>query len=329
MAQKDSGLERSLEELLLRMLERAKVAGYRTRNGACYERFNGTRYWRPAVSIAAFVASVQGDATEPLPLPLQPQLQLRNRSMAEYYLAQCDVTRLRPDSAWHAFRNGLLHVPTRTVHVDADVVACAWHDADLPDDLSTLPTPLLDAMLSQPDDAREWTYALLGRLLLRGAHDAWAVAPCFSSDAILEVVRAFVDGGEIETLPPVTSPAFLRGPRLSSRVWVSSDASPTPPPPPSALDDDWTAWRAPHERDDWTTRIPAWRALGVLTGSGSASRHVVTIPIAAPTEGAAFEMPHVLLKCAAAYAAKAAAHGRDDIWDVLPPWFHAQRPPAP
>lgn len=179
--------------LRLFLLNQALMNNYRRSDGYVYQEIfleNGhsTHAWKPKYTFKEFIHRTVDKDTHWNMWKLLTSSGNLSKQLVEF-LEDCEdkeFPRLKRDRRYHSFRNGVYDTHTDTFmpwghrYLTGDVVACRFHDADMPEEIhgeeykrdpSRIPTPLLDMVFSIQGvcgDVYEWAVAwAMGRLLYR------------------------------------------------------------------------------------------------------------------------------------------------------------------
>lgn len=245
--------------LLLYLLNRAQMLNLRRTESHVFEEIfleNGdsTHAWRPLCTMEEYVHRSIDKETHWELWRMLTEEKGRARWLAEH-LTKCEdkeFPRLNKQRRYHSFRNGVYDVDTDTFMVwrdprlTGDIVACNFHDVDMPEYIHTpefkanprlIPTPALDTIFEQQDipsggDVYVWALAwILGRCLYRMGqlernqrNGVFIIGHAGSGkSSIANLVRDFYDVTDTGALNSECEPKYALAHLFDKKIWFCTE----------------------------------------------------------------------------------------------------------
>jgi len=337
-----------------------------------YDDFEyATRAWEPLCHIKEYVYKAI-DKEENFKMWMNFTDRKDNPKSVADYLMLCDdrqFDKLEIDRHLFSFKNGIFEASTLKFYpwskvslLDPKKASCKYHDYVFDTNFLTdkygtpeeIPTPHFDKILNTqkiPQEAIDWIYVLLGRLMFDlGEYDDWEVIPFFKGlagtgkSSIGKTLTQFYNPGDISVMSPNMEQQFGLSALYESFIWICYEVA----------NKTWKLCQS-----DFQSMVSAevvsiarkfkeaivskqWVSPGLLMGNeippfmdtgGNLFRRIVIIPFMVKVldsepgllKEIRKETPALIAKFAICYLLAVTKHGRKDIWKVLPEWFHTQR----
>ena len=203
-----------------------------------------------------------------------------------------------------------------------------------------------------PPEAQDWVYVLLGRLLhpLK-QRDRWQVIPFFRGTAgtgkstIADVAKSFFARTDVGVLSDNCEAKFGLQGLLHKFFWACTELKKTTSINQAEFQSMVSGEAVAVAVKNQTAAVVEWDAPGLLCGNespgwmdaaGSIARRLVIFHFRRKVlerhskpdlidQLKARELAALLIKCNMAYLQKAASHGQQDLWSVLPAYFTLER----